>query len=260
MGKVIIIFNNNIIIVKSFIDRNKKKRNEIQDNFAKKNLESEKRHEKNVIKVKKENRKLEKATEEREFQKYITYYFLKKTQNQKLSKKKKEQNSKLQEKADKLEEIERINEEKRKELMRKMNKMDKKREEYMKLKEEKLIEEKEKRDEKTRNLRNRLCEMDKEEGEKRRDVLEYQTDSVARSMNRTNLAIKKNNSGYNSIANQIALSQNMTLFNKKLNALKSQSITKKPLEQKIKIYKEVKRKEAERLKREKEDEIYNKSQ
>ena len=171
-----------------------------------------------------------------------------------------EQNSKLQEKADKLEEIERINEEKRKELMRKMNKMDKKREEYMKLKEEKLIEEKEKRDEKTRNLRNRLCEMDKEEGEKRRDVLEYQTDSVARSMNRTNLDIKKNNSGYNSIANQIALSQNMTLFNKKLNALKSQSITKKPLEQKIKIYKEVKRKEAERLKREKEDEIYNKSQ
>ena len=185
---------------------------------------------------------------------------MKKSQNQKLSKKKKEQNSKLQEKVDKLEEIERGNEERRKELLRKMNKMDRKREEYKRLKEERLIEEKERREEKTRNLRDRLNQMDKEEGERRKDVLDYQTDSVIRSMNKTNLVMKKNNSGYNSIANQIALSQNMTLFNKKLNALKSQSVNKKPLEQKIKIYKEVKRKEAEQLKREKEEDLYNKSQ
>ena len=54
-----------------------------------KNKDSEKRHEKNVIEVKKENKKLAKETEEKEFQKYIRYYFLKKGQSQDLSKKKK---------------------------------------------------------------------------------------------------------------------------------------------------------------------------
>ena len=47
------------------------------------------RHEKNVIEVKKENEILAKQTEEKEFQKYITYYFLKKGQSQQWSKKKK---------------------------------------------------------------------------------------------------------------------------------------------------------------------------
>jgi hypothetical protein len=235
-------------------------RNEIQQNFAKKNKESEKRHEKNVIEVKKENRKLEKATQEKEFQKYITYYFLKKGQNQNVSKKKKEQNNKLQEKADKLEEIEKQNEEKRKNLVRKMQKMDKKREEYIKLKEEKIIEDKIRRDEKTRNLRNKLNEMDKEEGERRKDVLDYQAELLIRSKNKTYMNLKKNRSEHNSITNQIALQNNMSIFNKKLNYLKSQSVTKKPIEEKVKMYKEMKRKEAERKKREKEEELLYKGQ
>jgi hypothetical protein len=47
------------------------------------------RHEKNIIEVNKENDKLEEETREKEFQKYVTYYFLKKGQKQELSKKKK---------------------------------------------------------------------------------------------------------------------------------------------------------------------------
>ena len=183
---------------------------------------------------------------------------MKKGQSQKLSKQKKEQNNKLQEKADKLDEIERHNEEKRKELMRKMNKMDKKREEFIRLKEEKILEDKIRRNEKEKNLRNRINEMNKEEFEKRRDVLDYQTDVIARSLHKSNRNMRKNNSGENSISNQMALKNYMTIFNKKLNILKSQSVTKKPLEQKIKMYKDIKRKEAERLKREKEEELFNK--
>ena len=75
------------------------------------------------IKYNKDNANLESARIE--FKKYITYYFLKKGQNQKLSKHKKEQHTKLQEKAEKLEEIDRKNEERRKELFKKMQKMDK---------------------------------------------------------------------------------------------------------------------------------------
>ena len=234
---------------------------EIQENFSKKNKDSEIRHEKNVIEVKKENEKLAKETEDKEFQKYITYYFLKKGQYQKLTKKKKEQNNKMQEKAEKLEELDRKNEERRKELFKKMQRMDKKREEYMKLKGEKILEEKMKREAKTQGVQNRLNEMEKEEFERRRDVLAYQTESMNRSMKNTQMFnLKKMSAGENSISNQIAIQKNLTTFNKKLNILKSQSVTKKTPEEKMKIFRELKRQEAERRKKEKEDEMFNKGQ
>ena len=237
-------------------------RDEIHQNFEKKNKDFEKRHEKNVKEVKKENKRLEKETQEKEFQKYITYYFLKKGQSQNLSKKKKEQNNKLQEKADKLEEIEKQNEEKRKNLFRKMQKMDKKREEYIKMKEERILEDKMRRDEKTQNLKKKLNEMDKEESERRQDVLDYQAELLFRSMNmnKTNINKRRNRSEQNSITNQMALQNHVTAFNKKLNYLKSQSVSKKPIEEKIKLYKEIKRKEAERMKRETEEALLYKGQ
>ncbi len=219
------------------------------------------RHEKNVIEVQKENEQLAKDTEEKEFQKYITYYFLKKGQSQKLSKKKKEQNSKLQEKTEKLEEIDRKNEERRKELLKKMQKMDKKRLEYMKIRGEKILEDKMKRDDKKRKVNLRLNEMELEETERRKDVIAYQTESMNRSMKMSSLdKLKKMRTGLNTISNQMAIHNNLTVFNRKLNILKSQSVTKKTQEEKLKIFKELKRQEAERKKKEKEDEMFNKGQ
>ena len=219
------------------------------------------RHEKNVIEVNKENEKLAQETEEKEFKKYITYYFLKKGQNQKLSKQKKEQHTKLQEKAEKLEEIDRKNEERRKELFKKIQKMDKKREEYMKLKGEKILEDKMRRDEKKRNVNIRLKEMEQEDAEIRKDVLAYQSELSNRSYKNERMNNrKKMNSGGKIISNQIAIQKNLTTFNRKLNILKSQSVTKKTQEEKLKIYRELKRQEAERKKKEKEDEMFNKGQ
>jgi hypothetical protein len=239
---------------------NQKKKSEIQENFSKKNKESELRHEKNVIEVNKENKKLAKETEEKEFQKYITYYFLKKGQRQDLSKKKKERHNKLQEKAEKLEELDRKNEERRKQIMKKMQTMDKKRDEYMKLKEEKILEDKIRRDEKTKNVRLRLNEMEMEEYERRKDVLAYQTELMNRSMKMTHLNNLKRINAENNISNQIAIQKNLTAFNRKLNFLKSQSVTKKTNEEKMKIFRELKRQEAERKRKEKEDEMFNKGQ
>ena len=118
-----------------------------------------------------------------------------------------------------------------------------------------MNEDKIRRKEKKKILDDRKNEMNKEEDEKRKEVLEYQTDLVHRSMNKTKRNTRKNNSSLNSISNQIALKNNLTIFNKKLNFLKSQSVTKKTLGEKIKMYKEIKRKEAEKLKREKEEEM-----
>ena len=215
------------------------------------------RHEKNIIEVNKENDKLEEETREKEFQKYITYYFLKKSQKQKLNKMKKESNNKLKEKSEKLEEIDRLNEEKLKEITKKLQRMEKKRKDNLKLREEKILEDKMRRESKKKNVKRKLGELELEEGEKRRDILDYQTEMMNRSltMNDRMRNKKRFNTGENSIANQMAIQKNMSNFMKKLNMLKSQSITKQSIEKRIRIFKELKRQEAERKKREKEDEL-----
>ena len=249
-----------IIIVKSFIDRNEKKRNEIQDNFSRRNKNSEKRHEKNIIEVTKENEKLEQETKEKEFQKYVAFYFLKKGQKQSLSKKKKEVSNKLKEKTEKLEVLDRMNEEKRKDVVKKMQKMEKKRKDNLKIKEERIMEGKMRRLAKVKSLKIKLSELDEQLGEKRKDILDYQTEMMNRSLKMNDAMNNKRrfHTGENSITNQMAIQNNMMTFMRKLNMLKSQSITKKSIEQRVKIFKELKRQEAERKKREKEDELFNK--
>ena len=213
----------------------------------------------NIIEVNKENMRLEEETKEKEFQKYVTYYFLKKGQKQSLSKKKKERTNKLKEKSEKLEELERLNEERRKLIMKKMQKMDKKRSDNIKIKEEKILEDKMRRDAKINCVKMKLKEMEGGEGEKRKDILEYQTEMMNRSLKMNDaMNNKKKFHTESTITNQMAIQSNMMLFMKKLNTLKSQSITKKSIEKRIKIFKELKRQEAERKKREKEDELFNK--
>ena len=215
------------------------------------------RHEKNIIEVNKENEKLEEETKEKEFQKYITYYFLKKSQKQKLNKMKKESNNKLKEKLEKLEELDRLNEEKLKDITKKLQRMDKKRKENLKLREEKILEDKMRRESKKKDVKIKLSELEIEEGEKRRDILDYQTEMMNRSLKMNDPMKNKRrfNTGENSIVNQMAIQKYMSNFMKKLNMLKSQSITKQSTEKRIKIFKDLKRQEAERKKREKEDEL-----
>ena len=203
---------------------------------------------------------MEQDSKEKEFQKYVTYYFLKKGQKQSLSKKKKEVSNKLKEKTEKLEELDRANEERRKDIMRRMQKMEKKRKDILKLKEERILEDQERRKAKLKSVKIKLTELEEEEGEKRKDILEYQTELMNRSlkMNDASNNKKRFNTGENSIINQIAIQNNMMTFMRKLNMLKSQSISKKSIEQRIKIFKELKRQEAKKKKREKEDELFNK--
>ena len=99
------------------------------------------------------------------------------------------------------------------------------------------------------------------EFERGKDVLAYQTELMNRSMKMSHLNnIKRVNTGENTISNQIAIQKNLTIFNRKLNHLKSQSVTKKTHEEKMKIFRELKRKEVEKKKKEKEDEMYNNGQ
>ena len=206
------------------------------------------------------NIKLEENQKEKEFQKYVAFYFLKKDQKKEFHQKFKKHNNKFKEHSEKLEEVDRMNEENRKLIMKKMQKMERKRSENMKLKEERILEDKLRREAKVKGVKMRLTDMEEEEDERRKDILDYQTEMMNRSF-KMNDAInnrKKFNAGEKSIMNQIAIQNNMMAFMKKLNMLKSQSISKKSTEKRIKLFKELKRQEAERKKREKEEELFNK--
>jgi hypothetical protein len=233
---------------------------EDQEIFNMKNKASEKRHEDNLIEVQKKKEELEKETEEREFNKYITYYFLKKGQSQALSKLKKKQNNKLQEKAERLDELERKNDERREGLVNKMKTMDKRREAFKKKKEKKVIEDKIQREEKMNNIKKNQEEMDIKNEEKMYKLLDKQTEHMYKSlnMNQTNIALRTITQEENSITNQIALKESEYIFKKKLNDLKSQSIIRKSPEDKLKLYRQLKRQEAEDAKRKKEEELFNK--
>ena len=141
-----------------------------------------------------------------------------------------------------------------------MQKSEKKRRENLKLKEEKILEDKIKQEVKKKNVKIRLTELEEENEEKRRDILDYQTDLMNRSLKMNDPIINKKrfNTGEKTITNQMAIQNNMMRFMKKLNTLKSQSISKLSVEKRVKIYKELKRQEAERKRREKEDELFNK--
>ena len=122
------------------------------------------------------------------------------------------------------------------------------------------MEDKIKREVKKKNVKIRLTEMEEENEEKRRDILDYQTDLMNRSLKMNDPIINKKrfNTEEKTITNQMAIQNNMMRFMKKLNTLKSQSISKLSVEKRVKIYKELKRQEAERKRREKEDELFNK--
>ena len=137
--------------------------------------------------------------------------------------------------------------------------MEKKRDVFTKMKSEKIIEDRMRREAKTKNVKIKLSELEEEEGQRRKDVLDYQMEMMNRSMKMNEaMSNKRRFNTESSITNQMAIQNNMMKFMKKLNTLKSQSISKQSIEKRIKIFKELKRQEAERKKREKEDELFNK--
>ena len=63
------------------------------------------------------------------------------------------------------------------------------------------------------------------------------------------------NAGERTVYNQIKLEKNLSDFYIRMNFLKTQSVYKKTPEQRYKIYKDLKREEAERKKKELEDKL-----
>ena len=127
--------------------------------------------------------------------------------------------------------------------------MDSKKEIFEKNKYEKILENKKLREQRFASCLKNRKEMLVEENERRKDILFYQSIMLGRSLSRDNIFRKKRlNASEKTVNEQMTLEKNLTLFNRKMNMLKSQSIFKKTMEERYKIFKELKKKEAERKK------------
>ena len=168
----------------------------------------------------------------------------------------KEKNNKLKEKTERIEELEKENEKKGKELLAKIRKREQLKQKYDNEKRDKLKEEMKAREEKMKRCNTQKIELLKEENERRLDILDYQYQLLNRGKKREHMnEMKRINAGERTVYNQMKLEKNLSDFYKRMNYLKAQSVYKKTPEQRYKIYKDLKREEAERKKKELEDKL-----
>ena len=247
---------NIIYLVQNFKNKNEEFKEKTKKTYAKKNLETEIRHENNMKNLNILREKLAKETEEKEFKKYISFYFLRRAQENELKQKKKEKRTKMKEKNERMEELERMNKEREKDLLNKINKREVIKEKYDKQRKERFLMDKNKREEKMKKCHTQKIEIMKEQNERRMEILDYQFDLLKRSKKRdkTN-EMKRINAGEKRVMEQMTMERNLSDFYKRMNYLKDQSIYKKTMEERYKIYKDLKREEAERKKKELEDKL-----
>jgi hypothetical protein len=106
-----------------------------------------------------------------------------------------------------------------------------------------------------------LCQENKIENAKMLDernesILEAENLFLTRGANKDNLTdLKRINAGEKIVLAQMTLEKNLMAFRKKMNEIKSNNVMKKSAQEQFAIYKEVKRQEAERKKKELEDKL-----
>ena len=217
--------------------------------YKKINTDQEIRHEKNVVKLNIKNEKISRENKKKTFKKYVSFYWQKKLVEKELQRKKKEIVNKLNEKSERLIMLEKINEKKRDNIIKKLNTWDKRKKEKQRDIKLKILDIKKLREKRFSSCAEKRKGFLVEESERRNDILYNQNQRLRRSLSRDRSIKLKRRIAYNkSSLEQIILERNLMTFNKQMNKLKSQSIYKKPIEERIKMYKELKRKEAEKKK------------
>ena len=202
------------------------------------NTDEEIRHEKNLVKLNEENEKNLIINKERAFKKYCSFYWIRKNKFSEFHKKKKEFNDKLLQKAENLINFEKMNDLKRTNILKKIKNMNERKKQKEKTKLKKILDSK-----RIREKRFSSCEK------RRKDILYYQNQTFIRSLSRDNIFLMKKNNAHEKISKeQIILEKNLTNFNKQMNLLKSQSVYKKSFEERLKLFKDLKKKEAEKKK------------
>ena len=167
-------------------------------------------------------------------------------------------NEKYDEKFNKLEEIEKAEEDKKKKLIKKLLKIETNQKEFLnkeKLKYENIKKQRLKYYNTCRNIKH---DLERNLTEEANDILDYQNCVLSRQKDKEEqIKLKKENIQGKTIIYQMKFEKNLQTFYKKLYRIKSESIIKKNKEQKRKIYRDLKRAEYEAKKREEEERLLN---
>ena len=162
----------------------------------------------------------------------------------------------MTQKNERMEELERMNKEKEKELLNRINKRIIIKEKYDKQKKEKFLMDKTKREEKMEKCNEQKKEIAKEQIERRMEILDYQYELLKRAKKRDKSnEMKRISAGEKRVMDQMSMERNLSDFYKRMNRLKTLSVNKKTPEERYKMYKDLKREEAERKKKELEEKL-----
>ena len=134
--------------------------------------------------------------------------------------KKKDRGNKLQEKKERLEELEREADKRRKLLMKKLAGMEKKRKENEKERNEKIEKDKRRRKEYFDKCMKNKEEIEAENDEYRQIVLADQNEIIKRGINKESISdLKRINAGEKIVINQLTLENNLPAFRKKMDMI-----------------------------------------
>ena len=134
--------------------------------------------------------------------------------------------------------------------------MEKKKLEKQKERAEYLEQERKKRLEKYKKLLKNKEEIELENEEMRKLILAEQKEILSRGVNKDSVSNNKRiEAGDKIVKEQLCYVENMSAFKRRMDQIQSASIMKKSLEERYNMYKEMKREEAERKKKELEDKM-----
>jgi hypothetical protein len=134
--------------------------------------------------------------------------------------------------------------------------MEKKKLEKQKERAEYLEQERKKRLEKYKKLLKNKEEIELENEEMRKLILAEQKEILSRGVNKDSVSNNKRiEAGDKIVKEQLCYVENMSAFKRRMDQIQSASIMKKSPEERYNMYKEMKREEAERKKKELEDKM-----
>ena len=232
-----------------------KKKHEIEIN---KIVQSEVRHSRNVIKEQEKFEQRANDNQEKLMKKYITFYWNRRNIKQKQKEKYLHFNEKYEEKYNRLEEIEKNIEQKRKNLIKKLNTIETNQKEIKEKDRQKYEAIRKKRNKYINTCVENKKKIQNELFDEQDDILEYQTIMISRkSQMDKRFKLKKDNATEKTLYNQLTFEKNLKPFYKRLEEIKSDSIIKRSVDQRKRIYRGIKRAEAEARRKEEEERLLN---
>ena len=220
--------------------------------------EQEIRHNKNIILEQEKFVKKENDNKDKIMKKYITFYWNRKGREEKKKNNFVHFNEKYDERYVRLEEIEKAHEKKQKSLMKKLLTIQTNQKEIYEREKQKYENIQKKRNQYLIMCRNNKKNLDKFFTEETKGIVTYQNFVLSRQKQlEDKVKLKKENLIEKTIYNQLKFEKNLKPFYKTLERIKSESIIKKSKEQRKKIFRDLKRAEAEKRKREEEERLLN---